>query len=46
MSNQSWKIGFTALPTTLAELQALPEAAMKEPHHAAALLIPALCLWQ
>lgn len=45
MSNQSWKIGFTALPTTLEELRALPEAAMKEPHHAAALLIPALCLW-
>lgn len=45
MANQSWKISFTALPTSLAELQALPEAAMKEPHHAAALLIPALCLW-
>ena len=45
MSNQSWKVSFAALPTTLTELQSLPEAAMIEPHHTAALLIPALCLW-
>lgn len=45
MENQSWKISFTELPTSLAEIQSLPESAMREPHHATALLIPALCLW-
>lgn len=45
MSNRHWQVVFTNLPTSLAELKALPESALFEPHHAAALLIPALCLW-
>jgi len=43
--NKSWKVAFNSLPTTLEELQALPEASLSEPHYAGALLIPALCLW-
>lgn len=43
--NQSWKVTFDKLPTTLDMIRALPEASLKEPHYAAALLIPALCLW-
>jgi len=42
---QSWRVSFANIPMTLDELKALPEAAMREPHHAAALLIPALCIW-
>ncbi len=44
-ANQSWRVSFSALPTSLTELKALPEAALREPQHAAALLIPSLCLW-
>ena len=43
--NQSWKITFNELPTSVDMLRALPEANLKEPHYAAGLLIPALCLW-
>lgn len=43
--NRSFKLIFTQLPQNLVELRALPEAALNEPYHAAALLIPALCLW-
>lgn len=43
--NKSWQVVFNELPTTVGMLRALPEASLKEPHYAAALLIPALCLW-
>lgn len=43
--NRSFRASFAQLPQTLPELCALPEAALTEPYHAAALLIPALCLW-
>lgn len=44
-NNQSWQITFKELPTNLAMLRELEEVNFKEPHYAAALLIPALCLW-
>jgi hypothetical protein len=43
--NKSWQVVFNELPTTLEMLRALPQANLQEPHYAAALLIPALCLW-
>ncbi len=43
--NQSWQVTFKELPRTLEALRALPQASLKEPHYAAGLLIPALCLW-
>ena len=43
--NRFWQVVFQQLPTSLDMLCALPEASLKEPHYAAALLIPALCLW-
>lgn len=45
VGNGPWRVQFPQLPTTLAELRALPEAVLKEPYQAAALLIPALVLW-
>lgn len=44
-SNKTWKVTFKELPTTMEILKKLPEANLKEAHYAAALLIPALCLW-
>lgn len=43
--NKSWQVTFNELPTTVEMLSRLPEASLQEPHYAAALLIPALCLW-
>lgn len=43
--NLCWKAEFDELPTTLDKLRALPQAGLQEPHFAAALLIPSLCLW-
>ncbi|NMA50185.1 MAG: hypothetical protein GX947_10560 [Tissierellia bacterium] len=43
--NKIWKVAFKELPTSVSMLKALPEANLKEPHFAAALLIPALCMW-
>lgn len=43
--NQSWQVAFDELPTTLDMLRSLPYAKLQEPYYAAALLIPALCLW-
>jgi hypothetical protein len=43
--NQSWQVSFDELPTTLEMLRSLPLAGLQEPHYAAALLIPALCVW-
>ena len=36
---------FSALPTTLAQMQALPEAALKDPFQTAALTVCALCVY-
>jgi len=44
-ANQTWQVVFPSLPISLSMLQALPEASLKEPYYAAALVIPALCLW-
>jgi hypothetical protein len=44
-SNKTWQVRFDDIPSSLAQMKALPEAALGEPYHAAALLIPALCLW-
>ena len=38
-------ITFTALPQTLAQMQALPEAALKDPFQTAALTVCALCVY-
>lgn len=45
MANQNWSVTFPQMPSSLEELKSLPEAALNQPYHAAALLIPALCLW-
>lgn len=45
MSNQSWQVTFNKIPRSLEELKALAEASLDKPYYAAALLIPALCLW-
>lgn len=45
VASKSWRVLFADVPTTLSQLRTLPEAVLMEPHHAAALLIPALCLW-
>ena len=45
MSLNTWKVNFQKLPKSLGELEALPEASLKEAYYATALLIPALCLW-
>ncbi|MGI6249309.1 MAG: DUF6935 domain-containing protein [Acutalibacteraceae bacterium] len=44
-SNESRQIVFPALPKSLSEIKALPEASLQEPFFTAALLIPAFCLW-
>ncbi len=43
--NQSWTVRFSNIPVSLEQLRVLPEATLKEAHFAAALLIPALCVW-
>lgn len=43
--NESWKVSFEKIPRSLDELKQMQESSLKEPYHAAALLIPALCLW-
>ena len=43
--NKFWQVTFTKLPTSVDMLSALSEANLKEPHYAAALLIPTLCIW-
>lgn len=42
---QVWEVVFEELPSTMEDFLELPEASLKEPHFAAALLIPALVLW-
>jgi len=38
-----WTIIFTEFPTSLVQMQALPEASLTQPYHAAALTVIALC---
>ena len=45
LARKSYTVMFETLPQSLAELQALPEAALTEPHHAAALSVAALCVY-
>ena len=45
LAQKSYTVTFETLPETLQQLQALPEAALNEPHHAAALSIAALCVY-
>lgn len=40
-----YRLSFAELPTTLSQLQALHEAALKEPQHTAALTVIALCAY-
>ena len=44
-TNQTYTVTLQAIPVNLAQLQALPEGALKEPQHAAALAIAALTLY-
>ncbi len=43
--NQSYTVTLQQLPTSLAQLQAMPEGALKQPEHTAALTIAALCIY-
>lgn len=45
VSGGTYTVSFSALPTSLAELQALPEAALTSPAHAAALFLCAMTVW-
>ena len=45
LAQKNYTVTFECLPETLQQLQALPEAALNEPHHAAALSIAALCVY-
>jgi len=40
-----YTVSFPQLPVNLAQLQAMPEAALKQPEHTAALTIAALCMY-
>jgi len=43
--NQTYTVTLHQIPTSLAELQAMPEAALRQPEHAAALTIAVLCMY-
>lgn len=43
--NVSYTVSLSQLPVHLAQMQAIPEAALKEPQHTAALTIAALCVY-
>ena len=42
--NKSYTVTLRQIPTSLAQMQAMPEAALKQPEHTAALTIAALCM--
>jgi len=44
-SNKSVSVVFASMPETLAEFQALPQAAMQTPFDTAAMLVAALCVY-
>ena len=43
--NQSYTVTLRALPVNLAQLQAMPEGALRQPEHTAALTVAALCIY-
>ncbi len=43
--NKTYTVVLQQLPTSLAQLQAMPEGALKQPEHTAALTIAALCIY-
>jgi len=43
--NMSYTVSFPYLPVNLTQLQAMPEAALKQPEHTAALTIAVLCMY-
>ena len=43
--NPSYKVALYQLPVSLAQLQAMPEGALKKPEHTAALTVAALCIY-
>ena len=45
MANKSYTVTLQQLPVNLAQLQAMPEASLKEPQNTAALTIAALCVY-
>lgn len=44
-TNKTYTVTLSGIPANLAELQAMPEGALKEPEHAAALTVAALCMY-
>lgn len=44
-TNKSYTVKLQQLPMSLAEMQAMPEASLKEPQNTAALTIAALCIY-
>ena len=44
-TNKTYTVTLSGIPANLAELKALPEGALKEPEHAAALTVAALCMY-
>ena len=45
MNNKEYTVTLSKMPANLAELKAMPEGALKEPQHAAALTVAALCMY-
>lgn len=43
--NKSYTVTLREIPASLAQLQAMPEGALKQPEHTAALTIAALCIY-
>ena len=43
--NASYTVFFPQLPVNLAQLQAMPEGALRQPEHTAALTVAALCIY-
>ena len=43
--NVSYTVSFPQLPVDLAQLQAMPEGALRQPEHTAALTVAALCIY-
>ena len=45
MGNKSYTVTLSQLPVNLAQMQAMPEAALQKPEHTAALTVAALCVY-
>ena len=43
--SQTWSVTLRELPVSLAQLQAMPEGALRQPEHTAALTVAALCIY-